>query len=191
MLHAHAAKARVAFHAFVLVDRGSVLFRVDVNGSHGANGNTVSARHAFGFADQHAVTSGKRWDCPPGLFSTRRRQKANMKWPPALPTEGKYEVYFAFHRPNRLYTDWRTRSARGSWVLRPQRESLRRRAISSPMPRRSSHSRTRIKPPSEVTRNPWKVTRKNLLKGELERLVFGLTHQVSTSCVLRRCLLHA
>ena len=39
---------------------------------------------------------------------------------------------------NRLYTDCRNRSAKGSCVLRPRRESLRCRSMSSPMPKRSS-----------------------------------------------------
>ncbi len=38
----------------------------------------------------------------------------------------------------------------------PRRESVRCWAIGSPKPSRSSSSRTRIKPPSDVTRDPWK-----------------------------------
>ena len=46
----------------------------------------------------------------------------------------------------------------------PRRESVRCWAMRSPKPRRSSNSRTRIRPPSEVTRDPWKSTFKEGLK---------------------------
>ena len=62
----------------------------------------------------------------------------------------------------RLYIDCRKRSASGNWVFFP-RGSARCRSMSSPKPNRSSNSRTKSKPPSEVTRAPWKSTRKELL----------------------------
>jgi hypothetical protein len=43
------------------------------------------------------------------------------------------------------------------------RESINYRCMSALKPRRSSSSRTRIKPPSEVTRARWKSTRRELL----------------------------
>ena len=64
----------------------------------------------------------------------------------------------------RLYTDCRSKSARGSWVLRLQRRSLRCHSMSSPMPRCSSNSRTRISPASEVICDPWKSTFNDPLK---------------------------
>ncbi len=45
----------------------------------------------------------------------------------------------------------------GNCVFFP-RESVKCCSISSPSPNRSSNSRTRIRPPSEVTRDPWKST---------------------------------
>ena len=47
-------------------------------------------------------------------------------------------------------------------ILAP-RESLKCRSTSSLKPRRSSSSRTRTNPPSEVTREPWKSTLNELL----------------------------
>ena len=43
------------------------------------------------------------------------------------------------------------------------RESVKCCWMSSPNPRRSSNSRTRIRPPSEVTRDPWNPTFKEAL----------------------------
>jgi len=63
----------------------------------------------------------------------------------------------------RLYTDWRNRSASGNCVFFP-RESVKCCSISSLSPNRSSNSRTRTRPPSEVTRDPWKSTFKEALK---------------------------
>jgi hypothetical protein len=50
-----------------------------------------------------------------------------------------------------------TRSVSGNWVFFP-RPSARCRSMSSPEPKRPSNSGTRSWPPSEVTREPWKVT---------------------------------
>jgi hypothetical protein len=45
-----------------------------------------------------------------------------------------------------------------------RRESVRCWAMSSPRPKRSSNSRTRMRPPWEVTRDPWKSTFREALK---------------------------
>jgi hypothetical protein len=46
----------------------------------------------------------------------------------------------------------------------PRRESVRCCSINSPNPSRSSSSRTKIRPPSEVTRDPWKSILRETLK---------------------------
>ena len=56
----------------------------------------------------------------------------------------------------RAAVDGLNRSATGNCVFLPRRESLRCSAMRSPKPNRSSNSRTRMTPPSEVTRDPWK-----------------------------------
>jgi hypothetical protein len=53
----------------------------------------------------------------------------------------------------RLYTDCRSRSAKGKRAFFA-RESVPQGGMSSPNPSRSSSSRIRIRPPSEVTRDP-------------------------------------
>lgn len=63
----------------------------------------------------------------------------------------------------RLYNDWRSRSTIGHCAFFA-RVSVRHSAASSPKPNRSSNSRTRISPPPEVTREPWKSTLREALK---------------------------
>ncbi len=63
----------------------------------------------------------------------------------------------------RLYTDWRGRSTIGNCAFFA-RVSVRHSAASSSKPNPSSNSRTRISPPSEVTREPWKSTLREALK---------------------------
>jgi hypothetical protein len=55
--------------------------------------------------------------------------------------------------PSRLRPE---RSASGSGVFFPRRESGRYGTMRAPRPHRASHSRTSSRPPSEVTREPWK-----------------------------------
>jgi hypothetical protein len=67
---------------------------------------------------------------------------------------GRRSASFTSSYPaSRLYTDCRSRSARGNRVFVP-RGSVRCCAMSWLSPSCSSNSRTRIKPPSEVTRAP-------------------------------------
>ena len=63
----------------------------------------------------------------------------------------------------------------------PRRASLRRSAIKSPRPNRSSSSRTRMRPPSEVTRDPWEIQLQRGVERKLKRLILFLTHWVLTS----------
>lgn len=63
----------------------------------------------------------------------------------------------------RLYADCRRRSARENCVFFPRRKSVRCCSMSLLNPKRSSSSRTTIRPPSDVTRDPWESTFKELL----------------------------
>src|ERR1022692_2315498 len=51
-------------------------------------------------------------------------------------------------------------------------------AMSALNPKRSSNSRTSNRPPSEVTREPWKSTFQTRIKRELKGLILFLTHWV-------------
>ena len=48
-------------------------------------------------------------------------------------------------------------------------------------PRRSSNSRTRMRPASEVTRDPWNADLQEAIERELKRLMLSFTHRVSPS----------
>ena len=64
----------------------------------------------------------------------------------------------------RLYTDCRKRSTRPNCVFNPCRESLRCSEMSVAKPRCSSNSRIKMRPASEVMRNPWNATFRKPLK---------------------------
>ena len=74
----------------------------------------------------------------------------------------RFASFMSSYPARRLYTDCRSRSASGNRVFVP-RGSFKCCSMSSPKPKRSSSSRTRIRPPSEVTRDPWKSTFKEPL----------------------------
>jgi hypothetical protein len=52
---AHTAEARSTLDTFVVVDPGAMDRRVDVDGAHRANGNAISASHAFLRIDLHGA----------------------------------------------------------------------------------------------------------------------------------------
>jgi len=63
-------------------------------------------------------------------------------------------------------------------VFLPRRSSMMFSVMSALNPKRSSNSRTNSRPPSEVTREPWKSTLKDGIKRELKGLILFLTHWV-------------
>src|SRR5213593_4485733 len=53
LFHAHAAKARVALHALVRMDTGSIPDRINRDGAHRTDWDTITASNALLLIDQH------------------------------------------------------------------------------------------------------------------------------------------